>query len=116
MNHVVKGLLASIALAALLVGCGPQDAASVGMADAKKLLADAGYPNGQGFPKMSILYNTAENHKKIAEFIQDQWKTNLGIDVELVNEEWKTYLGWLGGGLPGSQYFPGYVRHRWEWK
>ncbi len=92
MNHVVKGLLASIALAALLVGCGPQDAASVGMADAKKLLADAGYPNGQGFPKMSILYNTAENHKKIAEFIQDQWKTNLGIDVELVNEEWKTYL------------------------
>jgi oligopeptide transport system substrate-binding protein len=60
--------------------------------EAKKLLAAAGYPGGQGFPKMTILYNTSSNHKRIVEFMQAQWKTNLGIDVDLVNQEWATYL------------------------
>lgn len=60
--------------------------------EAKKLLAAAGFPGGKGFPKLSILYNTSSNHKRIAEFIQAQWKTNLGIDVDLVNQEWSTYL------------------------
>jgi oligopeptide transport system substrate-binding protein len=60
--------------------------------EAKKLLAAAGYPNGAGFPKMNILYNTSTNHKLIAEFVQAQWKTVLGIDVGLINQEWSTYL------------------------
>ena len=60
--------------------------------EAKKLLAEAGYPNGKGFPKFSILYNTHDGHKKIAEFVQEQWKQNLGIEVSLKNEEWKTFL------------------------
>ena len=59
---------------------------------AQKLLSDAGFPEGKGFPKLTLLYNTSESHKKIAEYIQDQWKRNLGIEVELKNEEWKTYL------------------------
>jgi len=59
---------------------------------AQKLLADAGFPEGKGFPPLTILYNTSDAHKRIAESIQDQWKRNLGIDVELKNEEWKTYL------------------------
>ncbi len=61
-------------------------------AAARKLLAEAGYPDGKGFPTFSILYNTSAAHKKIAEFIQAQWKTNLGISVNLVNQEWGTYL------------------------
>jgi oligopeptide transport system substrate-binding protein len=60
--------------------------------EAQKLLADAGYPNGVGFPSVSILYNTSEGHKKIAEFIQQEWKNNLGINVTLENQEWQTYL------------------------
>lgn len=59
---------------------------------ARKLLADAGFPGGKGFPTLSILYNTSANHKRIAEFIQSQWKDNLGITVNLVNQEWGTYL------------------------
>jgi oligopeptide transport system substrate-binding protein len=60
--------------------------------EAKKLLAAAGYPNGKGMPEIEILYNTAENHRKIAEAVQQMWKQNLGIEVKLFNQEWKVYL------------------------
>ncbi|HDQ14462.1 MAG TPA: peptide ABC transporter substrate-binding protein [Sediminispirochaeta sp.] len=76
---------------------------------AQELLAEAGYPGGEGFPTFEILYNTSESHKKIAEYIQEQWRDNLGIDCELINQEWSTYLasrragdfqiaraGWIG--------------------
>jgi oligopeptide transport system substrate-binding protein len=59
---------------------------------AKKLLADAGYPEGKGFPKLEIKYNTGQGHQNIAQAIQDMWKKNLGIDVTLVNEERKVQL------------------------
>jgi oligopeptide transport system substrate-binding protein len=61
-------------------------------AAAKALLAKAGYPDGKGFPTVQLLYNTSESHKAIAEAIQQMWKTNLGVNVELVNQEWKVYL------------------------
>lgn len=59
---------------------------------AKKLLAEAGYPNGQGFPKTEVLFNSSEAHKVIAEAVQQMWKKNLGIDVALANQDWKVYL------------------------
>lgn len=62
------------------------------IAEAQELLAEAGYPNGIGFPTAAILYNTSEGHKQIAEFVQQEWKNNLGIDVTLENQEWQTYL------------------------
>jgi len=60
--------------------------------DARRLLAEAGYPGGRGFPRVELLYNTSENHKQIAEAIQQMWRKNLGIDIALVNQEWKVYL------------------------
>ena len=60
--------------------------------EAQRLLAEAGYPNGEGFPKFDILFNTSENHRKIAEAIQAMWKEHLGIDVSLMNQEWASYL------------------------
>jgi oligopeptide transport system substrate-binding protein len=76
---------------------------------AKKLLAEAGYPNGEGFPTTEILYNTSEGHRKIAVALQQMWKKHLNIDVILLNQEWKVYLdtvsnhhyeiaraGWIG--------------------
>lgn len=63
--------------------------------EAKKLLAAAGYPGGKGFPKVDLLYNTSDSHKKIAEAIQQMWKKNLGISVNLYNQEWKVYLDTL---------------------
>lgn len=62
------------------------------IAKAKALLAEAGYPDGKGFPKMTFLYNTGAGHQNIAAAVQDMWKTNLGIDIELKNQEWKVFL------------------------
>jgi ABC-type oligopeptide transport system substrate-binding subunit len=59
---------------------------------ARRLLAQAGYPNGAGFRPIEILFNTLENHRKIAEAIQQMWAKNLKIQVSLHNEEWASYL------------------------
>ncbi|MCC5466365.1 peptide ABC transporter substrate-binding protein [Pelosinus baikalensis] len=79
------------------------------IAEAKKLLAEAGYPEGQGLPPITLIYNTSDNHKAIAETIQEMWKKNLGITIEIQNQEWKVYIqnrksgnfhmaraGWIG--------------------
>lgn len=59
---------------------------------AKALLAEAGYPNGEGFPTFYIHYNTLETHQKVAVAVQQMLKTALNVDVKLHNEEWKVYL------------------------
>lgn len=61
-------------------------------AEARRLLAEAGYPGGERFPETRILFNTSEAHKQIAVEMQAIWKENLGIQVELENQEWGTYL------------------------
>lgn len=62
------------------------------VAEARRLLAEAGYPGGQGFPDVTLLYNTSESHKEIAETAQAMWSQALGVDVTLRNQEWKVYL------------------------
>lgn len=60
-------------------------------AQAKTLLQAAGY--GPNKPlKLTLLYNTSENHQKIAIAVASMWKKNLGVDVKLQNQEWKTYI------------------------
>lgn len=61
-------------------------------AEARRLLAAAGFPGGAGFPRLEYLYNTSESHRAIAEAIQQMWRRELGIDIVLVNQEWQVYL------------------------
>ena len=76
---------------------------------AKSLLEEAGFSNENPFPKLEILFNTNEDHRKLALAVQQMWQINLGIEVELVNQDWKVYLnremigdfqisraGWIG--------------------
>ena len=60
------------------------------VAKAKELLAGAGFTPENPL-KLEILYNTSENHKKIAIAIQDMWK-QVGVDATLNNQEWQVYL------------------------
>jgi len=66
-------------------------------AAAKAKLAEAGYPNGQGLPEVTLMYNTSQGHQRIAEFIQQSWKDNLGVEVKLANQEWAVYLKTVHG-------------------
>ncbi|MHB1296448.1 MAG: peptide ABC transporter substrate-binding protein [Anaerolineae bacterium] len=59
---------------------------------ARALLAEAGYPNGEGLPEITLMFNTNEGHQKIAEFMQATWKEVLNVEVKLANQEWAVYL------------------------
>ena len=68
---------------------------------AKELFKKAGYgPGGKPFPKIVMKLNTNEDHKRVAENIQAQLKTNLGIEAEIQNEEWKVFLANLRSDPP----------------
>lgn len=59
---------------------------------ARRLLAEAGYAGGEGFPKLTLFYNTQEDHKRVAERVAQMWRETLRINVVLQNAEWKVYL------------------------
>ena len=76
---------------------------------ARRLLGEAGYPGGRGFPKLTLFYNTQEDHKRVAERIAQMWRETLNINISLQNAEWQVYLnqveqkdydiaraGWIG--------------------
>ena len=79
------------------------------VAEAQRLLAEAGYPNGQGFPVVEYLYNTNDAHRAIGEALQNMWRTALNVTVTLSNQDWAVFLdtrkngdyvlardGWIG--------------------
>jgi oligopeptide transport system substrate-binding protein len=89
---------------------------------ARRLLAEAGYPDGRGWPGLEFIYNTSENHRKVAVAIQQMWKDVLNIDVTLANQEWKVFLdtlnemdfqmarmGWIGGYLDPNTFLGKFI-------
>lgn len=60
---------------------------------ARALLRAAGYgQGGRPFPPLRLTYNTDDRHRQVAEAIQQMWKKELGIEVELENQEWKVFM------------------------
>lgn len=91
-----------------IAGYTPPQGPEFDLAAAKKLLAEAGYPDGAGLPTIEYLYNTRDTNKDVAELLQNQWR-KLGVSVRIQNMEWGTYLdhcqkgqyeiaraGWIG--------------------
>ena len=60
--------------------------------EARALLAEAGYPGGEGFPTVEYTYNTDDKHKAIAEALQSMWQEELGVTVTLSNQDWNVFL------------------------
>ncbi len=61
-------------------------------ARAAALLAEAGYPGGEGFPLVRYLYNESEQNQAIAIELQAMWRDALNVTVNLNRQEWKVYL------------------------
>jgi oligopeptide transport system substrate-binding protein len=89
---------------------------------ARRLLAEAGYPEGEGWPGVELIYNTSESHRKIAVALQQMWKEVLNVRVTLSNQEWKVYLdsvtqmdfqiarrGWIGDYVDPNNFLDLYL-------
>jgi oligopeptide transport system substrate-binding protein len=66
--------------------------------EARRLLAEAGFPDGKGFPVFEFSHIAAADEDAIAEAYQNMWQTELGITVTLGSQEWGVYLDSLYGG------------------
>jgi oligopeptide transport system substrate-binding protein len=58
---------------------------------AKELLTEAGYPNGEGFPKIRLLINRNEQQRIVAQSIAAMWRSVLNIETEIVVKNWEDY-------------------------
>lgn len=87
--------------------------------EARRLMGEAGFPvikKGDGsyscpsFPvdQVEYIYNTQESNKAMAEWMQAQWKQNLGITISLRNMEWKTFLN-----VRAKLEYKGFSRGAW---
>lgn len=66
--------------------------------EAQALLAEAGYPNGEGFPEVDILYSTGDTNKLVVEAVQQMWKENLNINVTVRNLDFADFMTEKGNG------------------
>jgi len=65
---------------------------SFDLPQAKRLLAEAGFPDGKGFPKFDILISKNEASRQIAEAVQAMWRQNLGISTGVIQQDFSVYL------------------------
>jgi oligopeptide transport system substrate-binding protein len=65
--------------------------ATANAAEAQRLLTAAGYPNGQGFPTIKLSFYTDRTVQLVVEALQQMWKQNLNINVEVSSQEWAVY-------------------------
>lgn len=90
-----------------MLGYEPNIGLKLDIQKAKKLLAEAGYPEGKGFPAVTFMFDTRDDNKVIAERLQAMWKQNLGVDLRAQNEDWKVYLNRMKSDTP-SMYRMGW--------
>ena len=77
-------------------GYQPPEGFSQDVARARRLMAEAGYPDGKGFPLIGYLYSEGELNEAIAVELQGMFRNALGVGVNLQRQEWKVYLRSMG--------------------
>jgi oligopeptide transport system substrate-binding protein len=75
-----------------LAGYVPPAAVTRDLVAAKKLLAEAGYPDGKGLPPLELTTISSEINQRLAEAVQQMWRRDLGIEVRITQKEFKVLL------------------------
>lgn len=108
-ENVFRGSTPAYAITPPLGDYDPPHGAVYDPEQARKLLAEAGFPGGEGFPRLKILIASRETAATLATAVQAMWRENLGVELEIENKEWTAYLaatqtqdydivgaGWIG--------------------
>ena len=75
--------------------------------EARRLFKESGHSEANPLT-IQILYNTSENHKRLAVAIASMWKQVLGVETKLLNQEWKVFLE-----TRKQKTMPGVARNGW---
>ncbi|MCW1916018.1 peptide ABC transporter substrate-binding protein [Luteolibacter sp. GHJ8] len=111
-NKILRGYKPAYGMTPPMAGYDSPHAISFDPETARRLLAEAGFPGGKGFPRLKILLASRETAATVAQAVQAMWRKELGIEVEIENKEWTAYLaamqefdydlassGWIGDYL-----------------
>lgn len=67
-------------------------------AKGRELLKEAGYPNGEGFPRINLVIANVDTSRTLAEVLQSMWAAQLGIEVQIQNREWQVLISDIDSG------------------
>ncbi|MBN1946448.1 MAG: peptide ABC transporter substrate-binding protein [Bradymonadales bacterium] len=94
---------------------------------ARELMMEAGFEDGQGFPRLRLIFNVTDLHQRVVDTIREMWRTNLGINVDFVATSWDNFLanlesrdyhvarfGWIGDYLDPDAFLYLMVSHNLE--
>lgn len=108
-ENVFRGSSPAYAITPPMGDYDPPHGAAFDPEQAQKLMAEAGFPGGKGFPRKKLLIASRETAATLATAIQAMWREHLGVEVEIENKEWTAYLvatqsleydivgaGWIG--------------------
>ncbi len=108
-NNVFRGFTPAYGVTPPLGDYNPPRGAGFDLEAARKSLAEAGFPDGKGFPRLKLLTASNESAENLAAAVQAIWRKNLGVEVEIEKKEWTAYIvatqkmeydivggGWIG--------------------
>jgi oligopeptide transport system substrate-binding protein len=111
-DKILRGYKPAYGMTPPMAGYDTPRSVSYDPEEARRLLAEAGYPGGKGFPRLKYLLASRETAATVAQAIQAMWRKELGIEIEIENKEWTAYLaamqefdydlagsGWIGDYL-----------------
>ena len=97
-DKILKGVVTAteVMLPPDIPGYNPGSGLGEDVAEAKALLAEAGFPDGAGFPRLTMIYTATDSiEKTCSQYLQSAWKQNLGIDITLEALEDKAWEDWF---------------------